>query len=142
MNAALTRRDLLIALSAMAAIGCNRRQNSAANAPRAHAPDPTAAALGSHAVAAPWEPIDEMFRGCEGGCGARVAGTSADVVVQPGAQFGQHTYCPVSGVVFTVTHASPHHDVTGRSIYLCCASCAQYFAANRDRVIALRQLAS
>jgi hypothetical protein len=60
--------------------------------------------------------------------------------VQPGATVGKKTYCPVSGVVFTISDASPRDDVEGRSIYLCCGSCAKYFAENRARLIVARQL--
>lgn len=62
------------------------------------------------------------------------------MIEQPGAQPGQRTYCPVSGVVFTVTDASPRHEVGGKPIYFCCQGCANYFAGNREEVMAKRKL--
>lgn len=62
------------------------------------------------------------------------------MVIQPGAQLGDRTYCPVSGVVFTVKETSPSVMVDGKPIYFCCASCSAYFAANKDRIAALRGL--
>ena len=91
---------------------------------------------------APWEPADEAFRGCEGGCGLRLTAAASDAVVQPGGRLGQRTYCPVSGVVFEVKEASSHRDVDGRPIYTCCETCALYFDANRERLLALRGLES
>jgi YHS domain-containing protein len=64
------------------------------------------------------------------------------VVVQPGAEQGQQAYCPVSGVVFQVKDSSPHREVDGRPVYFCCESCANYFTANRERVIAARGLSA
>jgi YHS domain-containing protein len=63
------------------------------------------------------------------------------VVTQPGARVDQRTYCPVSGVVFKVTAASPKREAGGQPFYFCCEACAAYFAANQDRVLALRGLA-
>lgn len=54
---------------------------------------------------------------------------------------GQRTYCPVSGVVFTVNESSQRREAAGRSLYFCCAMCAAYFAAAPERVLALRGLA-
>lgn len=70
----------------------------------------------------------------------RQVGRSADVVIQPGAQLGERTYCPVSGVVFTVKDTSPKVMVDDKPIYFCCAGCAAYFEANKDRIVALRAL--
>ncbi len=64
----------------------------------------------------------------------------AGVVTQPGAAPGHQVYCPVSGVVFRVTAASPHRDVAGSRYYFCCDGCAAYFGANPHRVLALRAL--
>lgn len=141
MNAILTRRSFLLAASAVAAIACNRRRSNDME-PAAERTADAAPSSSSPSALSPWEPLDEMFRGCEAGCGARVASASPGVVVQPGAQISQRTYCPVSGVVFTVTDASPREDVDGRAVYVCCAGCAKYFAMNRDRIIALRRLGS
>jgi hypothetical protein len=63
------------------------------------------------------------------------------VIEQPGAAIGASAYCPVSGVVFEVKADSPHHDVHGKTVYFCCPGCANYFAGNREDVIAKRQLA-
>ena len=62
------------------------------------------------------------------------------MIEQPGVEIGQRTYCVVSGVVFQVTDASPHHELDGKPVYFCCPGCANYFAGNRDDVIAKRQL--
>jgi hypothetical protein len=137
-----TRRDMLISLYATAAIACSRAPGNTSETSSQKAPGSATPAPATRAGLSSWEPVDEMFRGCEEGCGARVAGGSADIIVQPGARVGQRTYCPVSGVVFTVTDTSPREEIAGRSIYVCCAACAQYFVANRARIVALRKLAS
>jgi YHS domain-containing protein len=46
----------------------------------------------------------------------------------------------VSGVVFPVSEASPHHEVGGKSVYFCCQGCANYFAGNRDDIVRRRRL--
>lgn len=87
----------------------------------------------------PWEPVDAAFNGCsEGVCGMR--GRNAQAVAQPGAAPGQYVYCPVSGAVFRVKDSSPHADVRGKTLYLCCDACARHFAQNGQRVVALRGL--
>ena len=63
-------------------------------------------------------------------------------MIQPGVKVGQRTFCPVSGAAFVVTDASPHRDVGGAPIYLCCDACAEYFDAHRATVIAVRGLAA
>ncbi|MGQ0504431.1 MAG: cation transporter [Myxococcaceae bacterium] len=86
----------------------------------------------------PWEPVDETFRGCEGGCGLR--GENPAAVIQPGAQTGQLTYCPVSGVAFQVKHESPKADANGQAVYFCCEGCARHFAVAREEVLSKRRL--
>lgn len=84
-----------------------------------------------------WEPVDPSFKGCsEGVCGMR--GRNPQAVVQPGAQVGQLTYCPVSGAVFRIKETSRRVEVRGKTLYLCCEACARYFAKNQDHVLALR----
>jgi copper chaperone CopZ len=91
---------------------------------------------------AAWETIDPKFEGCGGGgCGTRLTGSSPDIVIQPGAQVGQRTLCLVSGAAFEVEKSSVHREVDGRPVYLCCESCAEYFDAHRDQVLALRGFA-
>jgi copper chaperone CopZ/YHS domain-containing protein len=88
----------------------------------------------------PWEPVEAAFTGCsEGVCGMR--GRHAQAVAQPGAKIGDTVYCPVSGAVFVVKESSQKAVVSGKTLYLCCAACARYFAENRSRVLALRELA-
>lgn len=88
----------------------------------------------------PWQPVDPAFAGCsEGVCGRR--GRNPQAVAQPGAKVGQTVYCPVSGAVFQVKESSPRAELDGKPLYLCCDACARHFAANRDRVLALRGLA-
>jgi YHS domain-containing protein len=70
-----------------------------------------------------------------------VAGRSAGVVAQPGAQLGKDTYCPISGVVFTPNAGSPKLEIAGKPLYFCCEGCATYFKEHRDAVVALRGLA-
>jgi hypothetical protein len=89
---------------------------------------------------APWQPVDEAFRGCEGGCGLRVASSAEGVGLQPGVQVGERTYCPVSGVILPVEEASAHRVDGGARLWFCCETCALYFDANRDRVVAFRGL--
>ena len=86
-----------------------------------------------------WEPVDVAFKGCsESACGVR--GPTTQAVAQPGAQAGQYVYCPVSGAVFRIKNSSLYADVHEKTLYFCCATCARYFAQNRDRVLALRGL--
>jgi copper chaperone CopZ/YHS domain-containing protein len=99
---------------------------------RAPKPAPTAA----NAPLKPWEPIDETFRGCEGGCGLR--GEDPKAVIQPGASIGQTAYCPVSGVAFQVTPSTHKAEVNGKPVYFCCEGCARHFAAAKDEVAAKR----
>jgi YHS domain-containing protein len=40
-----------------------------------------------------------------------------------------------------VKDASPYRDVNGKRLYFCCESCASYFDAHRDQVLALRGIA-
>jgi YHS domain-containing protein len=46
----------------------------------------------------------------------------------------------VSGVVFSVTTASVHREVAGKTLYFCCDGCAGYFDADQARVMAAREL--
>lgn len=46
----------------------------------------------------------------------------------------------MSGVLFEVTDTSATIDTEAGPVYACCPGCAQYFAANRERVIAARRL--
>jgi hypothetical protein len=71
-----------------------------------------------------------------------VVGRSADAVTQPGAETGQRTYCPVSGVVFQVKATGARREVEGKTVHFCCDGCAGFFDRNREKVIALRGLSS
>lgn len=64
------------------------------------------------------------------------------MTVQPGVRLGERTYCPVSGVVFTVKESSAHREVDGRAIYFCCEVCAQYFSEHAAQVVAARGLSA
>jgi hypothetical protein len=46
----------------------------------------------------------------------------------------------VSGALFRVTEATPRREHDGKSIYMCCTSCARYFDAHADAVLAARKL--
>lgn len=102
-----------------------------------HAMSPAAGAT-REATLPSWEPADEAFRGCEGGCGERLTTAAPGVVTQPGARRGERAYCPVSGVVFEVREASSHRDIAGELVFTCCETCALYFDTHRERLIALR----
>ena len=74
-------------------------------------------------------PVDisdpELSMACEAGCSASLAEIATqDVADQPGAQVGQLTTCPVSGVVFRVHEGSPVVAHEGRSYFACCGGCA------------------
>ena len=104
----------------------------------------TAAAATTHVD--PWEPVDEQFRGCEGGCGARASGEEPGVLVQAtspvAAKLGDRVYCPVSGVTFEVKDTSPKLELDGKTIFFCCSGCEEYFTKNRERIIRLRGLST
>jgi len=87
----------------------------------------------------PWEPIDETFRGCEGGCGLRGEDPHASVQRREMAA-GQKTYCPVSGVVFTVTDESVRRSYGGQTFFFCCEGCARHFDTEPARILALRRI--
>jgi YHS domain-containing protein len=53
---------------------------------------------------------------------------------------GDQTYCPVSGVVFSVSEASPIREIEGRRLYFCCPACAGHFDKHTDEVLASRGL--
>ena len=138
-----------LALAALS--GCDRHCCDAPSASTATsaAPISTHAALAeppeepvqtaTHALPA-WEPVDAKFAGCAHSCGAGPSVSRADTRVQPGVAVGDLAYCPVSGAVFRVSGASARREVNGRSLYFCCESCANYFSAHRDEVLAQRGL--
>jgi len=39
-----------------------------------------------------------------------------------------------------VKDESPRHEIGGRTVYFCCAGCAEYFQGHRARVLAQRHL--
>jgi copper chaperone CopZ len=89
----------------------------------------------------PWEFADASFKGCSNGwCGSRRP--NAKVGPQPGAEVGQDVYCPVSGVVLRVKETTLHEELDGKPLYVCCEGCQRYLRANREKVLALRGLAS
>jgi copper chaperone CopZ len=89
----------------------------------------------------PWEFADASFKGCSNGwCGSRRP--NAKVGPQPGAALGQDVYCPVSGVVLRVKDSTLRADLNGKPLHVCCEGCLRYFQANREKVLALRGLAS
>jgi YHS domain-containing protein len=63
------------------------------------------------------------------------------VIEQPGAAVDQKTYCPVSGVAFSVKELSVKRELDGKTIYFCCNGCAEYFDAHREHVIKKRGFA-
>ena len=88
----------------------------------------------------PWEPVAKTFAACAGACGTKATKESGDVAVQPGVMIDQQTYCPVSGVVFRVTAASPQRALGSTQLRFCCEGCAAYFSANQERVSIARGL--
>jgi YHS domain-containing protein len=63
-------------------------------------------------------------------------------MVQPGAEIGRLTYCPVSGVTFEVKDSSPRVEIDGKTIFFCCSGCEDYFTKNRERIMRLRGLST
>lgn len=56
------------------------------------------------------------------------ANEPAEDLKPPGeAGIGDKTKCPVSGEVFTVTDASPHTEVDGKTYFFCCPGCKEKF---------------
>jgi hypothetical protein len=151
----MTKRDfLLLALAAplgVAAAGCRNEcchhdHAGAAPAPaRGPAPGPASAAAGEPDRAAsvaridPDTPVDPRFAGCAMSCSAGLFVDKSAAKVQPGAAVGDLAHCPVSGVVFHVTGASPRRELDGAgALFFCCESCAQYFSQHKDDVLAKR----
>ena len=78
----------------------------------------------------------EMASVCEMSCAASAESYSeADVVAQPGAQVGQLTRCPVSGVVFTVTEDHASHEKDGLTWYTCCGGCMKKLEGNASHFL-------
>lgn len=152
MNTAYQTVFFVPCILALAALpGCDRHGRDArpAGTAASAAPVSTHAALAeppqesartaTHPLPA-WEPVDAKFAGCAHSCGAGPGVSRADARVQPGAAVGDLAYCPVSGAVFRVIGASARREVNGTSLYFCCESCASYFSAHRDEVLAQRGL--
>jgi hypothetical protein len=60
---------------------------------------------------------------------------------QPGVEPGQQTYCLVSGVVITAgAELKPARDAGPHKVWFCCEACAQFFDANRERILAARRI--
>ena len=67
-----------------------------------------------------------------------MAGRSAGAVFQPGAKLGEETYCPVSGVVFAVSEATPVRTYEGGEYHFCCPACAAHFDQHASKIVATR----
>jgi hypothetical protein len=89
-------------------------------------------------VLRPEDSVDPSFSGCQKSCG--VGETTEPIVPQPSAKIGDFTRCPVSGALFRVTEATPRREHDGKSLYMCCTSCARYFDAHADAVLAARKI--
>lgn len=78
----------------------------------------------------------EMASVCEMSCAASAESYSqADVVAQPGAQVGQLTRCPVSGVVFTVTESHASYEKDGQTWFTCCGGCMKKLEEDTARFL-------
>jgi len=133
-------RYALFGLAALALPACNRDQSCCDDSKTERISKPAAAATASIRTLQPWETLNEAFNGCTGSCGMRADGPAEGAVAQPNASVGDRTYCPVSGVVFEVKATSLRRELNGRSLFFCCAGCAAYFDAFRERVVAARGL--
>jgi YHS domain-containing protein len=123
--------------------GCDSRSRPAPPARAAASAAPVSSAVSAEAATdrlPAWEPVDAKFAGCEQTCGAGPGVSHAGAHVQPGAEVGDLAYCPVSGAVFRVSGASSRRYVNGKALYFCCESCASYFSAHVDEVLAQRGL--
>ena len=59
----------------------------------------------------------------------------AEVVVQPGAQEGDTTICPVAKSTLTVTTDTASVEYEGQTYYLCCAGCIKPFMEDPDKYL-------
>jgi YHS domain-containing protein len=62
----------------------------------------------------------------------------AGVIEQPGATLGQRAYCPVSGVIFSVTATTANRTHDQHPLYFCCEACAKRFDENPTKILAAR----
>lgn len=118
---------------------CSGSESPAAVAAPASASVTTSASAGARAArVALGESVDPAFEGCKSACGSRSPALRATARAQPGAVLGDVVFCPVSGAVFRVNEGAQRREVLGKTLYFCCASCAAYFDAHRDEVLAAR----
>jgi hypothetical protein len=61
---------------------------------------------------------------CQFSCAEKQPFDEASLVAQPGAHDGDHTRCPVSGVVFAVDTKRPRVTLAGADYVVCCGTCA------------------
>lgn len=128
-------------VSALGVAFADERRRSDSNETKSLAPTRDSGAGSKAGRLKPWQPVDASFNGCsEGFCGTR--GQNPKAVVQPGAKVGDYTYCLVSGAVFQIKESHFHAEAGGKTVYFCCEGCSRYFAANRDRVLTIRGVAS
>jgi hypothetical protein len=74
---------------------------------------------------------------CEFSCATRETYDPATLVPQPGADEGQTTQCPVSGVVFVVDPGRPRVQVGADEYVTCCDGCARKLRAQPARFVNL-----
>src|SRR5437016_5562614 len=74
------------------------------------------------AIAGHFDPA--MSGVCRFACATKLEYKEADVFPQPGAQEGNLTQCPVSGVVFVVDPSRPRVRVGKTEYVACCGNCA------------------
>lgn len=110
---------------------CSGKERPVAVAP------PTSASIATATIAL-GESVDPAFEGCKASCGSRSPSLRASARAQPAAVLGDVVFCPVSGAVFRVNEGAQKREVRGKPLYFCCASCAAYFDAHRDEVLAAR----
>jgi len=78
-----------------------------------------------------------MSGACRFSCAAQEPYREADVAAQPGAQPGQLTRCPVSGVVFHVDEKRPHVRLADHDYVFCCDICEKKFRADPAHYVSL-----
>ena len=78
---------------------------------------------------------DLAMAGCQFSCATKVEHDAADLVPQPGVKAGQHTRCPVSGVVFAVDESRPRVQLAAHDYATCCETCAGKLRETPDRFL-------
>lgn len=125
----ISRRMLLLSLTALGATACSRKDSS---------PAQPAGSVATNGVLDPSDSVDPAFQGCAKSCGSRSAKDRSAARAQPGAVAGDAVFCPVSGAVFRINDVTPHRESQGKTLYFCCESCSAFFVEHEAEVRAKR----